>query len=101
VSAKSLPKIVLIDDDDDLRHALTQSLELEKYHVESYADASAGISGLSNVDFTIVVTDIRMPTMDGMECMNRVLEIDPAMPVVLITGHGNISSAVEAMQKGW
>lgn len=98
--ANLLPKIVLIDDDDDLRHALTQSLELEKYHVESFADATSGISGLSNSDFTIVVTDIRMPTMDGMACMNRVLEIDPALPVVLITGHGNISTAVEAMRAG-
>ena len=93
-------KIVLIDDDNDLRHALTQSLELEKYHVESFSDAESGISGLSRSDFTVVVTDIRMPTMDGMACMNRVLEIDPAMPVVLITGHGNISTAVEAMRGG-
>ncbi|MGH1427116.1 MAG: sigma-54-dependent transcriptional regulator [Arenicella sp.] len=94
------PRIILIDDDNDFRHALTQSLTLAKYDVDDFNQAEKALSELSKDDHTVVITDIRMPNMDGMAFLNHVLEIDPSFPVVLITGHGNISNAVEAMRAG-
>ena len=91
---------ILIDDDDDFRHALTQSLTLSDYDVIAYKQAEEALTKLSKDDQRVVICDIRMPEMDGMECLNRIMNIDPTIPVVLITGHGNISSAVEAMRAG-
>ncbi len=91
---------ILIDDDDDFRHALTQSLTLSDYDVIAYKQAEEALTKLSKDDQRVVICDIRMPEIDGMECLNRIMNIDPTIPVVLITGHGNISSAVEAMRAG-
>ncbi len=91
---------ILIDDDDDFRHALTQSLTLADYDIISYKQAEKALVKLSKDNQCVVICDIHMPDMNGMECLNRIMEIDPTLPVVLITGHGNISSAVEAMRAG-
>ena len=92
--------IHLIDDDADLRHALKQSLELEGLSVVAHADAAdIGDLPLRNL-YGVIVSDIRMPGTDGMELMRKVLAIDPTLPVVLITGHGDVQMAVEAMRSG-
>ncbi|WP_157014342.1 sigma-54-dependent transcriptional regulator [Mesorhizobium xinjiangense] len=93
-------RIVLVDDDDDLRPALVQGLELEGYDVCAFARAEAALEEVTRDLYGAVVTDIRMPGMGGMEFMRRVLEIDPALPIILITGHGDIALAVEAMRSG-
>jgi two-component system C4-dicarboxylate transport response regulator DctD len=91
---------LLVDDDADLRHALSQSLTLAGLSVESFAAAEAVLGRLGRDVEAVLVTDIRMPQMDGVELMRRALEIDPALPVVLITGHGDVPLAVEAMRAG-
>ena len=92
--------IILIDDDDDFRHALVQSLKLADYELTAFSKAEQAIANISKHQNIIVITDIRMPEMDGITCLNRILTIDPTIPVILITGHGNIASAVEAMRAG-
>ncbi|MBW3096391.1 sigma-54 dependent transcriptional regulator [Pseudohoeflea sp. DP4N28-3] len=90
----------LVDDDADLRHALTQSLELEGLSVVAHADASV-IDDLPLRDlYGVIVCDIRMPGRDGMAVLKSVLAVDPTMPVILITGHGDVQMAVEAMRSG-
>ena len=90
----------LIDDDADLRHALKQSLELEGLSVVDHADAGdVGDLPLRSL-YGVIVSDIRMPGTDGLELMRKVLAADPTMPVVLITGHGDVQMAVEAMRAG-
>lgn len=90
----------LVDDDADLRHALTQSLEIEGLRVVAHADASV-IGDLALRDlYGVIVTDIRMPGIDGREVLKNVLAVDPTMPVILITGHGDVQMAVEAMRAG-
>jgi len=96
----SKANIILIDDDDDFRHALSQSLKLANYQLNAFAQAEEAIATLSKNDLSVVITDMRMPNMDGMTCLSHILEIDPALPVILITGHGNISGAVDAMRAG-
>jgi len=99
-SNKTPSRVILVDDDNDFRHALSQSLKLAKFDVESFSNAEKTLAELSKDDLTVVISDIRMPDMDGMKFLNHVLEIDPSFPVILITGHGNISSAVQAMRAG-
>jgi two-component system, NtrC family, C4-dicarboxylate transport response regulator DctD len=90
----------LVDDDADLRHALKQSLELEGLSVVCHTSAEdVGDLPLRSL-YGVVVSDIRMPGTDGLTLMRRILGIDPTMPVVLITGHGDVQMAVEAMRAG-
>lgn len=93
-------KVFLLDDDADLRSAITQSLEIEGYDVSDFSTGEEMLSALSAQFEGCLVTDIRMPGLDGITVMERALDIDPAMPVVLITGHGDVPIAVEAMKRG-
>ncbi|MCB1803423.1 MAG: response regulator, partial [Gammaproteobacteria bacterium] len=94
------PDILLVDDDDDLRHALRQGLELDDLTVADFKNPADALSAIRRDFSGAVVSDIRMPGIDGMQFMARVLEIDPAIPVILVTGHGDIQLAVDAMREG-
>ncbi len=94
------PRILLIDDEEELRRSTAQALELADFPVEAL---SSGEDGLARVSFGfpgIVVTDIRMQGMDGMTLMQRIREIDHEIPVILVTGHGDVQLAVKAMREG-
>lgn len=93
-------RILLIDDDDDIRLALTQALDLAGFTVEEFSDARSALDLVSFGFPGIVVTDIRMPGLDGLSLMNRVAEIDAEIPVILVTGHGDVQLAVRAMREG-
>jgi two-component system C4-dicarboxylate transport response regulator DctD len=90
----------LVDDDEDLRHALKQSLELEGLSVTCHTSAEDVADLPLRSLYGVIVSDIRMPGMDGLTLMRRILGIDPTLPVVLITGHGDVQMAVEAMRAG-
>lgn len=93
-------KIIFIDDDEDLRDAQVQGLRLENYDVLTFSN---GIEALANIDKNfngIVITDIRMPILNGLEVFEKIKEIDSEIPVILITGHGDVSLAVSAIKQG-
>lgn len=92
--------IVLLDDDADLRHAVAQGLELEGHVVSVFDDPYKALSHLSRNDYAVMVSDIMMPRMDGFVVLERVMEIDQSLPVILITGHGDVPLAVRAMKSG-
>lgn len=92
--------ILFVDDEEALRHAATQALQLADFEVAAFADAQTALSHVSRDFSGIVVTDIRMPEMDGTALMSRALEIDPELPVILVTGHGDIELAVQCMRDG-
>ena len=96
----AIPTIHLVDDDDDLRHALAQGLELEGLSVSVYDSAESVLDHIGRDGYGVMVTDIRMPGDDGMTLLKKVLAIDATYPVILITGHGDIQLAVEAMRGG-
>lgn len=96
----SAAKVLLVDDDDDLRHALGQALELEGMDVKPFASAQAAMPHISFHFHGAIVSDVRMPGMTGQEFLKKVMEIDPAIPVIFITGHGDVSMAVSAMRDG-
>lgn len=94
------PVVHLADDDDDLRHALAQGLELEGLPVMVHETPDSLLSRVSHQDYAVIVSDIRMPGMDGFKLMKAALAIDSTIPVILITGHGDVQMAVDAMRAG-
>lgn len=93
-------RILLADDDEDLRVSTTQTLELAGFDVVAFARAEEVLERVSQGFGGIVVTDIRMPGMDGLSLMNAIHAIDAGIPVILVTGHGDVPLAVRAMREG-
>ncbi|MDE2486319.1 MAG: sigma-54-dependent Fis family transcriptional regulator [Alphaproteobacteria bacterium] len=92
--------VAFVDDDDALREANVQALQLAGYDVRPFASAEAALKAI-DADFAgVVVSDIRMPGMDGRQLFRRLHELDADLPVLLITGHGDIAEAVQAMHEG-
>lgn len=93
-------QVLLIDDDADLRASTEQALDLAGLSVTGLSDAAEALGHITGGFGGIVITDIRMPGMDGMTLMTRIHEIDSDIPVILITGHGDVPLAVRAMREG-
>ncbi len=95
-----MAKILIVDDDKSIRKTLRNILQFEKYQVDEAADGFECIIKLKRGDFDIVILDIKMPKMDGMETLERIQKLKPDIPIVMISGHGTIDTAVEAVKKG-
>ncbi len=93
-------RVVLVDDDDSMRHSTAQAMELQGLKVEPVASAEEALALASPGFRGIVVSDIRMPGMDGMTLLRHLHEIDREIPVILVTGHAEVQLAVEAMRRG-
>ncbi len=92
--------ILVIDDEKSIRNTLKDILEYEQHEVDLAEDGPSGIELLGQDHFDIVLCDIKMPGMDGMEVLAKIEEMHPEIPVLMISGHGNIDTAVEAIKKG-
>jgi two-component system C4-dicarboxylate transport response regulator DctD len=92
--------ILFVDDEASMRHAVTQWLGLAGFEMLVHERAMPALNALSANFPGILVTDLKMEGMDGMELLRRSQQIDPELPVVVITGHGDVESAVEAMRLG-
>ncbi len=96
----AMRQVVLVEDDEAFRNALTERLSLADLSVRAFGSAEAALKSLT-ADFEgVVVSDLRMPGMDGRQFADRLHAMDPDLPVVLITGHGDVADAVEAMKRG-
>jgi two-component system C4-dicarboxylate transport response regulator DctD len=96
----SAGRVILVDDEEDIRLATGQTLELEGHDVTTFARGNRALERIGRDFDGILVSDIRMPVMDGLELLRAVRERDPELPVILITGHGDVPLAVEAMRAG-
>lgn len=92
--------ILLVDDEEHIRLAAGQSLELGGYYVTTLETAEEALQVIRDDWPGILITDINLPGMNGLELMKRVVALDPTLPVILITGHGDITMAVSAMRDG-
>lgn len=92
--------VLFVDDEEHLRLAVEQSLQLAELDVTCLSDGEAALANVSRTFPGILVTDIRMEGLDGLTLMRRCLDIDPAFPVVLVTGHGDVDLAVQSMRDG-
>jgi two-component system C4-dicarboxylate transport response regulator DctD len=95
------PNLVLyVEDDPAVRLGATQALQLAGYRVEAFGSAEQALARLVPDLPAVLVTDVKLPGIDGLELLVRALAVDAALPVILVTGHGDISMAVDAMRRG-
>ncbi len=93
--------ILVIDDDSYLLSAIGQTLQLSGYQPELQSDGEAALAKLQQgLSCFAVITDIRMPRMDGLELLAAIRQLDGELPVIMITGHGDVVMAVQAMRQG-
>lgn len=95
-----MTKILLIDDEPDLLRVLARSLKVDGHEVATAPDGKQGLTAYEGQPVPIVITDIKMPGMDGIEVLKRIKERDQDTEVIIITGHGDIDSAIEALHFG-
>lgn len=100
IKIKLMSRILVIDDERAIRNTLKDILEYEKYQVELAENASHALEKVKANEFDIILCDIKMPEMDGLELLPHLIDAHPDIPVVMISGHGNIDTAVEAIKKG-
>ncbi|WP_432283708.1 sigma-54 dependent transcriptional regulator [Aminobacter sp. BA135] len=94
------PVVLLVDDEDELRRSTAQSLDLAGLAVQDSPSGERALDFITQGFNGVVVSDIRMPGMDGMTLMGRIHEVDADIPVILVTGHGDVQLAVRAMREG-
>jgi DNA-binding NtrC family response regulator len=97
-----MPKILIIEDEAAIRRVLTKILseESDTYKVEEAEDGLSGIEKIKNEDYDLVLCDIKMPKMDGVEVLEAIKKIKPEIPVVMISGHGDLETAINTMRIG-
>jgi two-component system response regulator FixJ len=93
-------KVYVIDDDEAMRHSLEFLLNSADFAVTLFESAQAFLDGISSLDFGCVVSDVRMPGIDGIEMLRRLKGLNSRFPVIIMTGHGDVPLAVEAMKLG-
>lgn len=96
----SIGKVIFVDDEEHLRLAAAQTLDLAEIDADCYESADQVLALLSRNFLGVLITDVRMPGKGGMQLLKEALEIDSELPVVLVTGHGDVQLAVEAMRLG-
>jgi len=95
-----MPTILIIDDEKAIRKTLQEILTFEGYTIDEASDGEEGLQKFKNKTYDVVLCDIKMPKVDGIEFLQRAVESNPDVPVIMISGHGNIETAVEAVKKG-
>jgi len=95
-----MSKILVIDDERSIRNTLKDILEYEKYEVDLAEDGIKALEKVKTAEYDIILCDIKMPGMDGIEVLEKLGELTPDTPVVMISGHGNIDTAVDSIKKG-
>lgn len=95
-----MPHILIIDDERSIRNTLKEILEFEKFTVDLAEDGPEGLKKLIEGAYDVALCDIKMPKMDGIEVLQKALEAEVETPIVMISGHGNVETAVEAIKLG-
>jgi len=95
-----MAKILVIDDEKSIRDTLKEILEYEDHKVDLAADGDEGLTLFNENKYEIVLLDIKMPQKDGIEVLEEIFKINYEIPVIMISGHGNIDTAVESIKKG-
>ena len=90
----------VVDDDEAMRDSMAFLLRAENFQVQTYADAAGFLTALPQIKVGCVVTDVRMPGMSGIELLQRLRELKVSLPVIVVSGHGDVPLAVEAMKTG-
>ncbi len=95
-----MPRILIIDDERSIRSTLREILEYEQYEVEEAQDGVEGLDKIQSGNFDLVFCDIKMPKMDGLEVLNQLQKNNSEIPVIMISGHGTVETAIDATKLG-
>ena len=95
-----MAKILIVDDEMPIRRTLREILEFEQYDVDEATDGLECLAKVQKDKYDVIIMDIKMPKMDGIEALERLQILSPETPVVMVSGHGNIETAVDAVKKG-
>ena len=95
-----MAKILLIDDEKSIRRSLREILEFEKFTVDEAEDGLTGFTKITGEQFDLVLCDVKMPKLDGLELLQKLMTAGSEVPLIMMSGHGNIETAVEAVKKG-
>lgn len=95
-----MPKILIVDDEKSIRNSLKEVLEYEKFEIQEAEDGLEGLQKIKSTDFDLILCDIKMPKMDGIDLLEMALEAKPNSTFIMISGHGTIDTAVAALKKG-
>ena len=95
-----MTKVLVVDDERSIRRALRDILELENYTVDEAVDGLEAVTKVENEQYDLIIMDIKMPKLDGLEALDKIQELAPETPVIMISGHGTIETAVDAVKKG-
>lgn len=93
-------KILIIDDEENIRKMLARALEAENYQVETALNGEDGLEKLKENDFDLILLDLKLPGMDGIEILEAMRKQDILVPVLIVTGYGSVESAVQVMKLG-
>src|SRR6478735_5117383 len=95
-----MPNILIIDDEKAIRKTLSEILSFEGYKIDEAGDGEEGLKKFKDKTYDVVLCDIKMPKVDGLDFLQKAVETNPDVPIIMISGHGNIETAVEAVKKG-
>ena len=95
-----MPKVLIIDDEKSIRNAIREILEYEKFDVDEAEDGLSGVVKVKGGKYDVILCDIKMPKMDGNDVLDRIMLLAPDTPVVMISGHGDIETAVDLLKTG-
>ncbi len=95
-----MAKVLIIDDEKSIRTTLREILEYEKYEVDEASDGQEGLDKIETGDYNLVLCDVKMPKLDGIEVLEKALDLGKDLQFIMISAHGTIETAVEAVKKG-
>lgn len=95
-----MARILIVDDEKSIRDTLNEILEYEGYEIEEAENGEVALSKIKKFNYDVVLCDIKMPKMDGIELLSKASEIAPELPFIMISGHGTMETAIEATKKG-
>jgi excisionase family DNA binding protein len=94
------PRVLVVDDENSIRELLSKTLALAEYDVETAADGRAALEHVRHGHYDLVITDLKMPGLDGLSLIREVRRLDATLPIIIITGYSTESSAIEALNLG-
>lgn len=100
MTSGKITTVAIVDDEADIRSALRQMLELEQLNPVEFADAESALAAIDATFPGIIIADLRMPGLDGSGLFNRLLRCDPEIPFIMMSGHGDIATAVDLVRRG-
>lgn len=93
-------RVLVVDDEEDFLETLVNRLKRREFHTVGVGSGAAALDLLGKEDFDVVILDVMMPAMDGIETLKRIKELKPFTEVIMLTGHGSVESGIQGMRHG-